>query len=126
MKFSVVLPIFSVGYITIAALVACTPELKQDAKKVTVAPPESSRQIQSGRGDTLFRQFCANCHPDGGNVSDPARSLYRSTLRANGIIKPEDIIRIMRKPISRMLGFDVTTLSDEDAQAIAEYVLETF
>ena len=111
---------------TMLCLTACSPESKQDTNKARVEPAGSSLQRQAGRGEALFRQFCANCHPDGANVSDPARNLHRSTLRANGINKPEDIIRIMRHPISRMLRFDQSTLSDQDARAIAEYVLETF
>lgn len=126
MKFFRVLTMFAALSMTMLSLAACTPEPKQDAKTARVAPPASSRQTQAGRGEALFRQFCANCHPDGGNVSDPARNLHRSTLRATGINRPEDIIRIMRHPISRMLRFDITTLSDEDARDIAEYVLETF
>jgi cytochrome c6 len=112
---------------TMLFFAACTSEPNQDTKKIQVTtPPPTGRQAQTGKGEMLFRQFCANCHPDGGNVSDPARNLHRSTLRANRINKPEDIIRIMRNPISRMLRFDVTTLPDEDARAIADYVLDTF
>jgi len=74
----------------------------------------------------LFKQYCSSCHPDGGNVSDPQRPLYGSALRRNHITKPEDIVRILRNPLSRMIRFDVSTLSDKDARAIAEYVLATF
>lgn len=74
----------------------------------------------------LFKQFCANCHPDGGNVSDLARSLYGSSLRKHHIHTPEDIVRIMRNPLSRMIRFDVTMISDADAHVIADYVLKTF
>jgi len=113
--------LFLVLAVAIAMLVisACTREPERDSNTAGSAPA-------SGRGEALFRQFCANCHPDGGNVSDPTRNLHRSTLRANGINKPEDIIRIMRNPVSRMLRFDEKTLPDEDAKAIAGYVLETF
>lgn len=77
-------------------------------------------------GEALFRQYCAACHPDGGNVSDPRRTLYGSALKSNHITTPEDIVRIMRNPLSRMIRFDRSTLSDRDARAIAEYVLKTF
>ncbi|MFZ2948382.1 MAG: c-type cytochrome [Desulfuromonadaceae bacterium] len=81
---------------------------------------------QTQTGEELFRQFCHNCHPDGGNVSDPKRTLHGSSLRKNHITRPEDIVRIMRNPLSRMIRFDTETISDKDARSIAEYVLNTF
>lgn len=81
---------------------------------------------QSRTGEELFMQFCHNCHPDGGNVSDPKRNLYGPALRKSHVTKPEHIVRIMRKPRSRMISFDQETISDKDARAIAEYVLNTF
>jgi len=77
-------------------------------------------------GEALFKQFCWSCHPDGGNVSDPERTLRGSVLKRNRITTPDDIVRIMRNPLSRMIRFDQNTLSDRDARAIAEYVLITF
>ncbi len=82
--------------------------------------------VRSQDGEALFRQFCASCHPDGGNVSDPRRSLRGTVLRSNHITTADDIVRIMRNPISRMIRFDAATLPDRDAVAIAEYVLTTF
>jgi len=126
MKPSRILVLFSALSISMLSLAACSPEPEQVANRAPLASPSSGREANSDRGEALFRQFCANCHPDGGNVSDPARNLHSSTLRANGINSPEEIIRIMRHPISRMLKFDEKTLPDQDARAIAEYVLETF
>jgi cytochrome c6 len=85
-----------------------------------------SPQGQAQTGEELFRQFCNNCHPDGGNVSDPERTLHGSVLRKNHITKPEDIVRIMRTPLSRMIRFDAEAISDKDARTIAEYILTTF
>jgi cytochrome c6 len=77
-------------------------------------------------GEALFKQYCSSCHPDGGNVSDPERTLRGSVLKKNHVTSADDIIRIMRHPVSRMIRFDVSTLSDRDARAIAEYILTTF
>lgn len=108
-----------------AALTGCSQD---ESRQVTVAPAASTPSTQgaSPDGEALFRQYCAACHPDGGNVSDPKRTLYGSALKKNHIATPEDIVRIMRKPLSRMIRFDPSTLSDRDARAIAEYVLKTF
>lgn len=109
-----------------SVLAACSPQAEQGAPQRSSAPPATLPQTPPKSGEELFRQYCATCHPDGGNVSDPRRNLRRSTLRANHITKPEDIIRIMRKPVSRMIAFDRSTISDRDARAIAEYVLTAF
>jgi len=94
------------------------------------APPTALPSVAPGQpppsGEALFKQYCAACHPDGGNVSDPGRSLHRSVLKSNHISTADDIIRVMRNPISRMIRFDASTLSDRDARAIAEYILTTF
>ena len=101
---------------------------KVEQQKVTAAPAASAPDPRETvpDGEALFRQYCAACHPNGGNVSDPERSLYGSVLRRKHITMPEDIVRIMRKPLSRMIRFDASTLSDKDARTIAEYVLMAF
>ncbi|KAB0672170.1 cytochrome c [Oryzomonas sagensis] len=101
----------------------CSNEPPQGRERPPAAAP---RQQQVQRGEELFRQYCAACHPDGGNVSDPERTLRGRALRSHHITRPQDIVRIMRTPISRMIRFDAATLSDEDAGAIAEYVLYAF
>src|SRR6266571_1135315 len=98
------------------------PRKTETPRPASVHPEASNTQT----GEELFRRFCRNCHPDGGNVSDPARSLHGSALRRNHITNPEDIVRIMRNPLSRMLRFDAGTISDKDARTIAEYVLNSF
>ncbi len=97
---------------------------------VTAPPPSpvSSKPAADGAGSgaALFKQYCSTCHPDGGNVSDPERTLHGAALKRNHITTSDDIVRIMRNPISRMIRFDPATISDQDARAIAEYILATF
>lgn len=118
-------PVVAAVSMATLSIAACSREAGRHSETNRSAPTPAGA-VQTDRGEALFRQFCANCHPDGGNVSDPARNLHRSTLRANGITRPEDILRIMRHPISRMLRFDEKVLPDRDARAIAQYVLDTF
>lgn len=77
-------------------------------------------------GEELFREHCAACHPEGGNIINPKKTLHKNDLDANGIKSPEDIIGKMRNPGEGMTQFDRTTISDEDAGKIAKYVLKTF
>jgi len=97
-----------------------------DAPRDVERPPAAPTQQQLRRGEELFKQYCAPCHPDGGNVSDHERTLRGSALRSHHIIKPRDIVLIMRTPISRMISFDAATIPDSDATAIADYVLYSF
>jgi len=97
---------------------------------VTQAPPvpqaSPAQQTRLRTGEALYKQYCSPCHPDGGNVSDRQRTLRGSALRKRNIATPEAIVNIMRHPISRMIRFDEATISDKDAQAIAEYILANF
>jgi cytochrome c6 len=85
------------------------------------------RGSESGKsGEALFAIHCSGCHPGGGNVKYPQKSLDRMTLAANGITTPQQIIQLMRHPGRGMKTFDRTTISDADARKVAEYVLATF
>jgi cytochrome c6 len=104
----------------------------ETGQKAEVPAATSERQAiaikeeQVQRGEVLFKQNCAPCHPEGGNVTDPGRTLHGAALKRNNITTPGDIVRIMRHPISRMIRFDAATIPDKDATAIAVYVLYTF
>lgn len=127
-------PITTTGACSVAAVAICllggcskeAPRQSEAPRTVPVQQAAPAPQVRMQSGEELFRQFCHNCHPDGGNVSDPRRPLYGSALRRNHITTPEDIVRIMRNPLSRMIRFDAKTIPDEDARRIAEYVLKTF
>ncbi|BCS55318.1 cytochrome c [Geobacter sp. SVR] len=110
--------------VPVCLIMACSPQgSKTNNEAPKVVPVQKP---QSASGEELFRQFCSSCHPDGGNVSDPARNLRGATLRANNITTPEDIVRVVRKPRSRMIRFDEASLPDRDARAIADYILRSF
>ena len=77
-------------------------------------------------GEELFKQHCAVCHPEGGNIIKPEYTLHKKQLEKHGIKGWKGIVKSMRKPGEGMSKFDVKTISDKDAKAIAEYVLKTF
>jgi len=77
-------------------------------------------------GESEFREHCAVCHPDGGNIVNPQKTLRKKDLGANGIKKPGDIVKKMRNPGPGMTAFDTKTVTDKEAQAIAQYILKTF
>lgn len=77
-------------------------------------------------GETLFKQHCSPCHPDGGNIINPQKTLNKKALDANKIKKASDIVNKMRNPGPGMTAFDAKTLPDGDAKEIADYILKTF
>jgi cytochrome c6 len=77
-------------------------------------------------GEKEFKEHCAVCHPDGGNIINPSKTLKQSSLKANGINTKADIVKIMRNPGPGMTKFDESALSDKEAKAIADYIIKTF
>lgn len=77
-------------------------------------------------GEELFKQNCAVCHPDGGNIIKPSRTLHKKDLAKEGIKDWKGVVKFMRNPGEGMTKFDAKMISDKDAKAIAEYVLKTF
>jgi cytochrome c6 len=81
---------------------------------------------QDNIGEALFNEHCAVCHPGGGNIINPKKTLHSSDLTANNIAKPEAIIAIMRNPQPGMSKFDDEKIPDNFARKLAEYILKTF
>jgi cytochrome c6 len=77
-------------------------------------------------GESLFAANCKVCHPDGGNIINPAKTLQKKDRMANNVKTAADIVNKMRNPGPGMTKFDEKTISDKDAHAIAEYVIKTF
>ena len=86
-------------------------------------------------GKELFKNNCSPCHPDGGNIINPQKTLRKKDLDANKITTAEDIMKKMRNPgpfpdhpqdWAGMKMFDEKTISDQDAYRIADYILKTF
>jgi len=77
-------------------------------------------------GEALFKQNCSPCHPDGGNIVNPQKTLHKKDREANGVKTASDIMGKMRNPGPGMTKFDENTISDKDAKEIANYILKTF
>jgi cytochrome c6 len=77
-------------------------------------------------GEQLFIRYCAGCHPKGGNVINPKKTPNEENRKAHGVVKAEDIVKLMRSPGPGMRAFDENTIPDKEATEIAEYVLTTF
>lgn len=73
-----------------------------------------------------FKEHCAACHPNGGNIINPKKTLHKSDRDANNVRTASDIIGKMRNPGPGMTKFDKKTIPDDEAKKIAEYILKTF
>lgn len=87
----------------------------------------ASSPAMAASGEALFKQHCEICHPDGGNIIEPTHTLHKKNLEQHGIKDWKGIVKNMRTPAGPgMTAFDAKTISEQDAKAIAEYVLKTF
>jgi cytochrome c6 len=77
-------------------------------------------------GGALFKQHCAVCHMDGGNLITPRKTLHKKDREKNNIKTAQDIVKNMRKPGPGMTQFNEKTIPEKDALAIAEYIMKTF
>lgn len=86
----------------------------------------SATAAYAATGEELFKQHCAACHKDGGNIINPKRTLKKKDMAQEGIKNAKGIVKTMRNPGPGMTKFDKNTISDKDAKAIADYILKTF
>lgn len=84
----------------------------------------SAAEKKESMGAKLFQQNCAACHPNGGNIINPALTLHKKDRDAHGVKTAKDIVGKMRNPGPGMTRFDAKTVSDKDAQEIAAYILQ--
>lgn len=86
----------------------------------------ASSSAIAASGEALFKQHCVACHPDGGNIVNPKRTLHKKDMDLHGLKSREDVVRYLRKPGPGMPVFDGKIIADKDARAIADYVLKTY
>ena len=73
----------------------------------------------ANKGEAVFKEKCASCHPDGGNIINAAKHI-------KGIKKASVIIQQVRKGGGGMPAFDAKAISDADAKLLASYIMKTF
>jgi cytochrome c6 len=88
--------------------------------------PSTGRSEADKSGEALFKEHCAMCHVDGGNIVNPKKTLHKKDLEASNIKTAEDIIKTMRNPGPGMTKFDEKTIPPKEAKKIAEYIIMKF
>jgi len=71
------------------------------------------------KAEAIFKDKCAVCHPDGGNIINAQKPL-------KGLKDTKMIINKIRTGGNGMNKFDAKAISDADAKAVADYVIKTF
>jgi cytochrome c6 len=87
---------------------------------------DTAQAAMQTTGEAEFKEYCSECHFDGGNVIRPNKTLSEKDRVVNGVKNIDDIIKLMRNPGEGMTKFDEKTLLDQDARKIAEYIVNTF
>jgi cytochrome c6 len=115
-----------------SGMAACKKEQpeKAEAPQSASTPVTPAPVVPGGTaertGEQLFKQYCASCHPGGGNTMNPKKTLLAKDLSENKITTPMDVVKVMRNPGPGMSKFDEAALPDKDAKLLGDYVLSAF
>ena len=74
-------------------------------------------------GKSIFKNQCAGCHINGGNIIRRSKNLKISSLKKNGIDSPEAIAKIASQGIGIMDGYK-EKLGDDGDQIVAKWIWE--
>ena len=83
--------------------------------------PTSSIALDSSTGESLFKEHCAGCHINGGNIIRRNKTLRLKALERYGLDNPEAIARVAREGIGQMSGYE-NVLSEGGDQLVAIWI----
>ena len=85
--------------------------------------PKGLNAIETDLGENLFKNNCAGCHINGGNIIRRSKNLKISSLKRNRIDNPEAIAKIARQGVGIMSGYE-DELGENGDQIVANWVWE--
>lgn len=100
--------------------------LKAIIPMLSLAAGATLASAATSPGEAAFKAHCAACHANGGNIVNPARTLFPAARKQEGIKNAKDIVRFMRSPGPGMPVFNTSLIPDKTAHEIAEYIIKTF
>ncbi|HGY5552283.1 MAG TPA: c-type cytochrome [Prochlorococcus sp.] len=83
--------------------------------------PTSSIALDSSTGECLFKEHCAGCHINGGNIIRRNKTLRLKALERYGLDNPEAIARVAREGIGQMSGYE-NVLGEGGDQLVAIWI----
>ena len=85
--------------------------------------PQSLNALDDDLGKNLFKNQCAGCHLNGGNIIRRSKNLKLSSLKHNGLDDPAEIAKIARQGIGIMDGYK-DQLGEDGDQVVANWIWE--
>jgi cytochrome c6 len=84
-----------------------------------LAMPGMTQETGAASGELLFKQNCAACHANGGNIINP-----KLPLKGSPVLKTfASFLSQVRKPQQPMPAFPPSTISDAQAKGLYDYIL---
>ncbi len=90
---------------------------------ILIKMPKKLNALDAVSGKDLFKNHCAGCHVNGGNIIRRSKNLKISSLKHNGFDSPEAIAKIAREGIGIMDGYN-DKLGDNGDQIVANWIWE--
>lgn len=83
--------------------------------------PALAQEAAKGKsGEAIYKESCASCHPNGGNVIKP-----KDILKGSKHLKNDKVFTAwLRKPVQPMPPFPASKISDTEAAALYGYIVE--
>ena len=88
-----------------------------------ISLPKGLDALDTDLGKSLFKNHCAGCHINGGNIIRRSKNLKISSLKHNGLDNPEAIAEIAKYGIGIMDGYQ-DQLGDNGDQIVANWIWE--
>ena len=88
-----------------------------------ISLPKQLNAIDADLGKNLFKNNCAGCHINGGNIMRRSKNLKISSLKHNGFDNPEAIAKVARQGIGIMDGYK-DQLGDNGDIIVANWIWE--
>ena len=85
--------------------------------------PQGVNALDADLGENLFKNQCAGCHLNGGNIIRRSKNLKLKSLKRNGIEDPAAIAKIARQGIGIMDGYK-DQLGEKGDQVVANWIWE--
>ena len=85
--------------------------------------PQGLNALEADSGENLFKNQCAGCHLNGGNIIRRSKNLKLKSLKRNGIEDPAAIAKIARQGIGIMDGYK-DQLGKNGDQVVANWIWE--
>jgi len=85
--------------------------------------PQGVNALDADLGENLFKNQCAGCHLNGGNIIRRSKNLKLKSLNRNGIEDPAAIAKIARQGIGIMDGYK-DQLGEKGDQVVANWIWE--